>query len=251
MELFLLLSSSLLSLLLFMTKIKRWVLVLSSVTIGSLRGSGFAAWKISNPIKNETSFVVDADGNVTEGNKSYIALDTTKGYKNTGIELPTICEDGFYGDAVYAPDSSWGSNSSVLGYPIVSTGFVKVYLKLGYPHGNMLFTLTGSHTQPIANIYCEYREAVPEVLKNGSTWNIDSSNFTKTKSSTQNSYDFDGTIDVSSLSSESSVDLCLIYKANLSSASAKDVKSLANNASALSFSFTASFSDDSVAKETL
>ena len=234
-----------------MTKIKRWVLVLSSVTIGSLRSSGFAAWKISSSIKNETSFDVDADGDVTEGNKSYIALDTTKGYKNTGIELPTFCEDGFYGDAVYAPDSSWGSNSSVLGYPIVSTIFVKVYLKLGYPHGNMLFTLTGSHTQPIANIYCEYREATPEVRKNGSTWSIDlsTSEFTKTKSETQNSYDFDGKIDVSSLSSESSVDFCLIYKADLSSA--EDVKSLANNASALSFSFTASFSDDSVAKETL
>lgn len=234
-----------------MTKIKRWVLVLSSVTIGSLRGSGFAAWKISNPIKNETSFDVNADGDVTEGNKSYIALDTTKGYKNTGIELPTFCEDGFYGDAVYAPDSSWGSNSSVLGYPIVSTIFVKVYLKLGYPHGNMLFTLTGSHTQPIANIYCKYRKETPEVRKNGSTWNIDpsTSKFTKTKSETQNSYDFDGKIDVSSLSSESSVDFCLIYKADLSSV--KDVKSLANNASALSFSFTASFSDDSVAQETL
>ena len=235
-----------------MTKIKRWVLVLSSVTIGSLRSSGFAAWKISNSIKNETSFDIDADGDVTEGgNKSYIALDTTKGYENTGIELPTFCEDGFYGDAVYAPDSSWGSNSSVLGYPIVSTIFVKVYLKLGYPHGNMLFTLTGSHTQPIANIYCEYREKIPEVRKNGSTWSIDlsTSEFTKTKSETQNSYDFDGKIDVSSLSSESSVDFCLIYKADLSSV--KDVKSLANNASALSFSFTASFSDDSVAKETL
>ena len=234
-----------------MTKIKRWVLVLSSVTIGSLRSSGFAAWKISNSIKNETSFDVNADGDVTEGNKSYIALDTTKGYKNTGIELPSFCEDGFYGDAVYAPDSSWGSNSSALGYPIVSTGFVKVYLKLGYPHGNLLFTLTGSHTQPIANIYCEYREKIPEVRKNGSTWSIDlsTSEFTKTKSETQNSYDFDGKIDVSSLSSESSVDFCLIYKADLSSV--KDIKSLANNASALSFSFTASFSDDSVAKETL
>ncbi len=233
-----------------MTKIKRWVLVLSSVTVGSLRASGFAAWKISNPIKNETSFVVDADGDVTEGNnKSYIALDTTKGYKNSGIELPAICDAGFYGDAIQAPDSSWGSNSSVLGYSIVSTGFIKVYLKLGYPHGNRLFTLTGSHTQPVANIYCEYMDAVPEILKNGSARDVDSSNFTKTKSTTQNSYDFDGKIDVSSLSSESYVDLCLIYKADISNA--EDIKSLANNASALSFSFTASFSDNSVVKETL
>ena len=67
-----------------MTKIKRWVLVLSSVTIGSLRSSGFAAWKISNSIKNETSFDVDADGDVTEGgNKSYIA-------RELGIDRTTV-----------------------------------------------------------------------------------------------------------------------------------------------------------------
>ena len=58
-----------------MTKIKRWVLVLSSVTIGSLRSSGFAAWKISNSIKNGTSFDVDADGDVTEAESSFVKIN--------------------------------------------------------------------------------------------------------------------------------------------------------------------------------
>lgn len=234
-----------------MTKIKRWVLVLSSVTIGSLRSSGFAAWKISNSIKNGTSFDVDADGNVSEnGNTSFIRLDTTKGDKNSGIELPRSCSDGFYGDAIVTPDKWSQSNSDILGYPILNYGYVRVYLKAGHPHGNRIFTLRGTHSEPTAKIYCEYRNAVPEVSKNGTSLSVDSSNFNKIKSTTNNSYDFDGKIDVSSFSAESNIDFCLSYKITLPDSDSASFETLKKgNISKLTFSFFASFVDSEVQSE--
>lgn len=233
-----------------MTKIKRWVLVLSSVTIGSLRGSGFATWKISNSIKNETSFDVNADGDVSEnGNTSFIRLDTTKGDKNSGIELPRSCSDGFYGNAIVTPDKWSQSNSDILGYPILNYGYVRVYLKAGHPHGNRIFTLQGTHSEPTAKIYCEYRNAVPEVSRNGTSLSVDSKNFNPPKKSpTKNSYDFDGKIDVSSFSAEANIDFCLSYKITLSD-SASFVTLKKGNISKLTFSFSASFADSEVQSE--
>lgn len=91
-----------------MTKIKRWVLVLSSVTIGSLRSSGFAAWKISNSIKNGTSFDVDADGDVTEAESSYVKINR--------VDLPQLGRNVFQGDGINTPNA-WNvsGNSDLLG----------------------------------------------------------------------------------------------------------------------------------------
>ncbi len=113
-----------------MTKIKRWVLVLSSVTIGSLRASGFAAWKISNPIKNETSFVVDADGDVTEAQSSYVKINR--------VDLPVLLYTGFQGEGIDTP-GAWNAsdNSGTLGYPVVSTGTLKVNLTISHPQGGL------------------------------------------------------------------------------------------------------------------
>lgn len=121
-----------------MTKIKRWVLVLSSVTIGSLRGSGFAAWKISNPIKNETSFVVDADGDVTEAESSYVIINDVK--------LPVLGINGFQGDGINTPNA-WNisGNSDPLGYPIVSTGTLKVNLTLSHAKSAVQLSFTNTN----------------------------------------------------------------------------------------------------------
>ena len=113
-----------------MTKIKRWVLVLSSVTIGSLRGSGFASWKISNSIKNETSFNVDADGDVTEAESSYVKINR--------VDLPQLGNNGFQGDGINTPNA-WNisGNRDPLGYPIVLTGTLKVNLTLSHAQGDL------------------------------------------------------------------------------------------------------------------
>ena len=113
-----------------MTKIKRWVLVLSSVTIGSLRSSGFAAWKISNSIKNETSFDIDADGDVTEAESSFVKINS--------VDLPHLGNNGFQGDGINTPNA-WNvsGNRDPLGYPIVSTGTMKVNLTLSHAQGGL------------------------------------------------------------------------------------------------------------------
>ena len=113
-----------------MTKIKRWVLVLSSVTIGSLRSSGFAAWKISNSIKNETSFDVNADGDVTEAESSFVKINS--------VDLPHLGNNGFQGDGINTPNA-WNvsGNRDPLGYPIVSTGTLKVNLTLSHAQGDL------------------------------------------------------------------------------------------------------------------
>lgn len=113
-----------------MTKIKRWVLVLSSVTIGSLRSSGFAAWKISNSIKNGTSFDVDADGDVTEAESSYVKINS--------VDLPQLGRNGFQGDGINTPkDWNVSGNRDPLGYPIVSKGTLKVNLTLSHAQGEL------------------------------------------------------------------------------------------------------------------
>lgn len=121
-----------------MTKIKRWVLVLSSVTIGSLRSSGFAAWKISNSIKNETSFDVDADGDVTEAESSYVKINR--------VDLPHLGINGFQGDGINTP-TSWNvsGNRDPLGYPIVSTGTLKVNLTLSHAKSAVQLSFTNTN----------------------------------------------------------------------------------------------------------
>lgn len=113
-----------------MTKIKRWVLVLSSVTIGSLRSSGFAAWKISNSIKNETSFDIDADGDVTEAESSYVKINS--------VALPHLRKNGFQEDGINTPNA-WNvsGNRDPLGYPIVLTGTLKVNLTLSHAQSDL------------------------------------------------------------------------------------------------------------------
>lgn len=161
MELFLLLSSSLLSLLLFMTKIKRWVLVLSSVTIGSLRGSGFAAWKISNPIKNETSFVVDADGDATEAESSYVKINR--------VALPHLRKNGFQRDGINTPNA-WNvsGNRDPLGYPIVLTGTLKVNLTLSHAQGELKLVFASKRTNGTATDRYNLFRAVSSVTSSDS-----------------------------------------------------------------------------------
>ena len=121
-----------------MTKKKRWVLVLSSVTIGSLRGSGFAAWKISNPTKNGTSFDVDADGDVTEAESSYVKINS--------VDLPQLGRNGFQGDGINTPkDWNVSGNRDPLGYPIVSTGTLKVNLTLSHAKSAVQLSFTNKN----------------------------------------------------------------------------------------------------------
>ena len=121
-----------------MTKIKRWVLVLSSVTIGSLRSSGFAAWKISNSIKNETSFDVNADGDVTEAESSFVKINS--------VDLPHLGNNGFQGDGINTPNA-WNvsGNRDPLGYPIVSTGTLKVNLTLSHAKSAVQLSFTNTN----------------------------------------------------------------------------------------------------------
>lgn len=126
-----------------MTKIKRWVLVLSSVTIGSLRSSGFAAWKISNSIKNGTSFDVDADGDVTEAESSYVKINS--------VDLPKLGNNGFQRDGINTPkDWNVSGNRDPLGYPIVSTGTLKVNLTLSHAQGGLKLVFASKRTNGTA-----------------------------------------------------------------------------------------------------
>ncbi len=121
-----------------MTKIKRWVLVLSSVTVGSLRSSGFAAWKISNSIKNETSFDVNADGDVTEAESSFVKI--------ISVDLPHLGNNGFQGDGINTPkDWNVSGNSDPLGYPIVATGTLKVNLTLSHAKSAVQLSFTNTN----------------------------------------------------------------------------------------------------------
>ena len=140
-----------------MTKIKRWVLVLSSVTIGSLRGSGFAAWKISNPTKNETSFDVDADGDVTEAESSFVKINR--------VDLPQLGNNGFQGDGINTPNA-WNvsGNHDPLGYPIVSTGTLKVNLTLSHAQGGLKLVFASKRINGTATDRYNLFRAVSSVI---------------------------------------------------------------------------------------
>ena len=144
-----------------MIKIKRWVLVLSSVPIGSLRGSGFAAWKISNPIKNETSFDVDADGDVTEAESSYVKINDVK--------LPVLGINGFQGDGINTPNA-WNvsGNRDPLGYPIVLTGTLKVNLTLSHAQGDLKLVFASKRTNGTATDRYNLFRAVSSVTPSDS-----------------------------------------------------------------------------------
>ena len=144
-----------------MTKIKRWVLVLSSVTIGSLRSSGFAAWKISNSIKNETSFDVDADGDATEAESSYVTINS--------VALPHLGKNGFQGDGINTPNS-WNvsGNSDPLGYPIASTGTLKVNLTLSHAQGDLKLVFASKRINGTATDQYNLFRAVSSVTSSDS-----------------------------------------------------------------------------------
>ena len=154
-----------------MTKIKRWVLVLSSVTIGSLRSSGFAAWKISNSIKNETSFDVDADGDVTEAESSYVKINR--------VDLPQLGNNGFQGDGINTPNA-WNvsGNSDPLGYPIVSTGTLKVNLTLSHAKSAVQLSFTNTNNGKSTVLTDKY-----DLFRAVSSVTVDDSDMTKIKTS--------------------------------------------------------------------
>ena len=154
-----------------MTKIKRWVLVLSSVTIGSLRSSGFAAWKISNSIKNETSFDVDADGDVTEAESRYVKINS--------VDLPHLGNNGFQGDGINTPNA-WNisGNSDPLGYPIVSTGTLKVNLTLSHAKSAVQLSFTNTNNGKSTVLTDKY-----DLFRAVSSVTVDDSDMTKIKTS--------------------------------------------------------------------
>lgn len=154
-----------------MTKIKRWVLVLSSVTIGSLRSSGFAAWKISSSIKNETSFDVDADGDVTEAESSYVKINDVK--------LPVLGINGFQGDGINTPNA-WNvsGNRDPLGYPIVSTGTLKVNLTLSHAKSAVQLSFTNTNNGKSTVLTDKY-----DLFRAVSSVTVDDSDMTKIKTS--------------------------------------------------------------------
>lgn len=154
-----------------MTKIKRWVLVLSSVTIGSLRSSGFAAWKISNPIKNETSFDVNADGDVTEAESSFVKINS--------VDLPHLGNNGFQGDGINTPNA-WNvsGNRDPLGYPIVSTGTLKVNLTLSHAKSAVQLSFTNTNNGKSTVLTDKY-----DLFRAVSSVTVDDSDRTKIKTS--------------------------------------------------------------------
>lgn len=155
-----------------MTKIKRWVLVLSSVTIGSLRSSGFAAWKISNSIKNGTSFDVDADGDVTEAELSYVKINR--------VDLPQLRENGcFQGDGINTPkDWNVSGNRDPLGYPIVSTGTLKVNLTLSHAKSAVQLSFTNTNNGKSTVLTDKY-----DLFRAVSSVTVDDSEMTKKETS--------------------------------------------------------------------
>lgn len=123
-----------------MNKTKRWVLVLSAFCIGFLGATAFASYKITNNPKNETSFNLKADGDVSEGKSSQI--------KVVSVSLPQFSnKGGFVGTGITAP-SQWGtSDSGIIGYPIIQTGKIILKVKLVNPKDYLQIILKGEKTK--------------------------------------------------------------------------------------------------------
>lgn len=203
-----------------MTKIKRWVLVLSSVTIGSLRSSGFAAWKISNPIKNETSFVVDADGNVTEAESSYVKINDVK--------LPVLGINGFQGDAINTPNT-WNvsGNSDPLGYPIFSTGTLKVNLTLSHAKGGLKLVFASKRTNGTATDRYNLFRAVSSVTSSDSELSLKETTRmpdTQIESAVSGEHSADFSIPASWSSLTKTVDITYSFDLNLIKVGGEDSK---------------------------
>ena len=194
-----------------MTKIKRWVLVLSSVTIGSLRSSGFAAWKISNSIKNETSFDVDADGDVTEAESSYVKINS--------VDLPQLGNNGFQGDGINTPNA-WNisGNRNPLGYPIVSTGTLKVNLTLSHAQGGLKVVFASKRTNGTATDRYNLFRAVSSVTSSDSELSFKGTTRlpeTPTESSVSGEHSADFSIPASWSSLTKTVDITYSFDLNL------------------------------------
>ena len=203
-----------------MTKIKRWVLVLSSVTIGSLRSSGFATWKISNSIKNETSFDVDADGDVTEAESSYVKINS--------VDLPQLGNNGFQGDGINTPNA-WNitGNRDPLGYPIVSTGTMKVNLTLSHAQGGLKVVFASKRTNGTATDRYNLFRAVSSVTSSDSELSFKGTTRlpeTPTESSVSGEHSADFSIPASWSSLTKTVDITYSFDLNRIKVGGEDSK---------------------------
>ena len=194
-----------------MTKIKRWVLVLSSVTIGSLRSSGFAAWKISNSIKNETSFDVNADGDVTEAESSFVKINS--------VDLPHLGNNGFQGDGINTPkDWNVSGNRDPLGYPIVSKGTLKVHLTLSHAQGGLKLVFASKRINGTATDRYNLFRAVSSVTSSDSELSFKGTTRlpeTPTESSVSGEHSADFSIPASWSSLTKTVDITYSFDLNL------------------------------------
>lgn len=222
------------------------MLVLSAFCIGFLGATAFASYKITNNPKNETSFNLKADGDVSEGN-GYIRLDTSKGYKKSGIEPPRMSQGGFL-VPVTIPDE-WGSSSTsdtILGYGPSREATLNVYLKIGQPYGNLVFTLKGEHTA--SETYFKYINHVSAKYEaSGSSASVLDTDCTPKLIEGQNySYYIDNRIaDTASL--PDTFHLCITY--SISVPDGTNFKTLYNANSNLTVSFSAAFADTAVSSE--
>lgn len=194
-----------------MTKIKRWVLVLSSVTIGSLRSSGFATWKISNSIKNETSFDIDADGDVTEAESSFVKINS--------VDLPHLGNNGFQGNGINTPNA-WNvsGNRDPLGYPIVSTGTLKVNLTLSHAQGGLKLVFASKRINGTATDRYNLFRAVSSVTSSDSELSFKGTTRlpeTPTESSVSGEHSADFSIPASWSSLTKTVDITYSFDLNL------------------------------------
>ena len=203
-----------------MTKIKRWVLVLSSVTIGSLRSSGFAAWKISNSIKNETSFDVDADGDVTEAESRYVKINS--------VDLPHLGNNGFQGDGINTPNA-WNvsGNRDPLGYPIVLTGTLKVNLTLSHAQGGLKLVFASKRINGTATDRYNLFRAVSSVTSSDSELSLKETTRmpdTQIESAVSGEHSADFSIPASWSSLTKTVDITYSFDLNLIKVGGEDSK---------------------------
>lgn len=134
-----------------MQKVKHWIFALSTISIGLAASTGFATWKITSNNKNSVDFTINADGDVTEGESSYIRIND--------IQKTPLLNEGFQGDGIDTPNIWNVSNSDPIGYPIVPTGIIKVNLTLSRPHDGLKLvfsSLRGSNSS-VSDIYNLFR----------------------------------------------------------------------------------------------